>query len=148
MLVEGEHDVGFWGARVEIPVVLLVIGFFEDDFVFAHGYAQVSFCSVEPHSVGFCAVGTGVGCGVTVDGYEEVGFLLVSELRSAIEFYELVSGSCVDDLDVGCVLLDEFSGFFGDGEGDVFFQGAACTDASRVASAVSGVQDEDVSVME
>ncbi len=148
VLVEGEHDVGFGGAWVKIAVVFLVVGFFEDDFVFAHGYAEVGFCAVQSHGVGFSAVGTGVGCGVTVDGYEEVGFLFVSELGSAIEFYELVFGSCIDDLDVGCVLLNEFSGFFGDGECNVFFQGAACSDASWVASAVSGVQDEDVLVME
>ena len=77
-----------------------------------------------------------------MDGDEEVGLVLVGDLRPTVEFHEGIGLAGIDDLHVRTILLDHLSEGQGIPQRQVLFLHLTLTDGTRIKAAMSGIDHQ------
>ena len=150
VLNELKHDITLRRVRV-IALIGLLIVFLQED----HGVLTLSDLQVLQHtgllscpltrsqSIGLEATRhLTLRQGVDMDGDEEVGLVLVGDLRPTVEFHEGIGLAGIDDLHVRTILLDHLSEGQGIPQRQVLFLHLTLTDGTRIKAAMSGIDHQ------
>ena len=149
VLNELKHDIALWRVRVEALVLLLIVCLLQDDGVLTLSHLQIlDDASLLARAL---ARAQGIGLettrhtplrqGVDMHGDKQVGLVLVGDLRTAVEFHELIRLAGIDHLHVGAVALHHLS----EGEGELQRQVLLQRDGTLrpcVTTAVPGIDHQ------
>ena len=155
VLYKLKHDVALGRIRIEATIILLVVLLLEDDGILTLSHLEVlqdtrllACPTAAPQGIGLEAPGNvSLGQGVDVDGDKQVGLVIVGNLRTTVEFHELVGLAGIDHLHVRAVLLNQFSESEGELQGQILLTGLGHADGSCVTATVSGIDDQRESLV-
>ena len=85
--------------------------------------------------------------GIDMDGDKQIGLIVVGNLRTTVELYELVGLAGIDYLHVRAVLLHQFSEGKGEFQREVFLTCLGHTNSSGISSTVSGINHQRKSLV-
>ena len=83
-----------------------------------------------------------LGQGIDMNRDKQVGFIIVGNLRTTIEFHKLVSLTGIDDLHIRTILLHQLSKGEGEFQGQILLTGLGHTDGTSITATMSGIDNQ------
>ncbi len=123
VLRQREQDVRFGTFGVKAVVGDSCVLFQVDGGVFRHGHFQLVVGLVQPHGVGFGAVGGAVLVGVAVDADEQIGALAVADGCAFIKLDKAVVIARQGDGQLRRFLFEQGLNLLRNAQGHIFLQG-------------------------
>ena len=143
ILHQFEHDIRIDGVRVEALIGSLIVRLEFHHGILTHGYVEVFLRFLISEDEGLYAFGGFVLRGVGVNGDEQVGIILIGDVRALLQGDEDVGRTRIDDVHVRVLLLQQPSHFEREGKVEILLlrESSYCP---RVLSSVPCIKDDGI----